>query len=153
MSGLVNGLQNRLRRFESARHLIKATNNVGCFFVILSRQLSSTFLYSTFFPSGYPQLYGILKFCSILSLLSPPHNPRRKPIDHPRHNSREHPRQAESKKEQQHVAVKRRQNTRHKQRDAATNEIEHQTVATCPAQQCQHLNVRQHLTNTHNQQA
>lgn len=107
MSGLVNGLQNRLRRFESIRHLIKATNNVGCFFVILSRQLSSTFLYSTFFPSGYPQLYGILKFCSILSLLSSPHNPRGKPIDHPRHNSREHPHQAESKKEQQHVAVKR----------------------------------------------
>ena len=92
MSGLVSGLQNRVRRFESARHLIKATNNVGCFFVILSRQLSSTFLYSTFlystfFPSGYPPLYGILKFCSILSLLSSPHNPRRKPIDHPRHNS------------------------------------------------------------------
>ena len=100
MSGLVNGLQNRLRRFESARHLIKATNNVGCFFVILSRQLSSTFLSSTFFPSGYPPLYGILKFCSILSLLSSPHNPRRKPIDHPRHNSWEHPHQAESEKEQ-----------------------------------------------------
>ena len=63
------------------------SNNVGCFFVILSRQLSSTFLSSTFFPSGYPPLYGILKFCSILSLLSSPHNPRCKPIDHPRHNS------------------------------------------------------------------
>ena len=28
MSGLVNGLQNRLRRFESARHLKKAGSSV-----------------------------------------------------------------------------------------------------------------------------
>ena len=73
MSGLVNGLQNRLRRFESARHLIKATNNVGCFFVILSRQLSSTFLYSTFFPSGYPPVHGRFQIMSpIVSIIVSP---------------------------------------------------------------------------------
>ena len=66
MSGLVNGLQNRLRRFESARHLIKATNNVGCFFVILSRQLSCTFLYSTFL--GSPDKLGGRRFDSIENL-------------------------------------------------------------------------------------
>ena len=32
MSGLVNGLQNRLRRFESARHLMKKPPKSGGFF-------------------------------------------------------------------------------------------------------------------------
>ena len=38
MSGLVNGLQNRLRRFESARHLREARRKQGfepCFFHVL----------------------------------------------------------------------------------------------------------------------
>ena len=33
MSGLVNGLQNRLRQFESARHLFRKTRNSSLFFV------------------------------------------------------------------------------------------------------------------------
>ncbi len=35
MSGLVNGLQNRLRRFESARHLTKKElNSIQLFFIL-----------------------------------------------------------------------------------------------------------------------
>ena len=43
MSGLVNGLQNRLRRFESARHLLK-TQPWGLRFYFLLSKKSSDYL-------------------------------------------------------------------------------------------------------------
>ena len=36
MSGLVTGLQNRARRFESARHLLRTQEFLGFFFFVLT---------------------------------------------------------------------------------------------------------------------
>lgn len=62
--------------------------------------IPARFYTARFFHQVILRFTAYLKLRPILSLLSSPHNPRRKPIDHPRHNSREHPHQAESEKEQ-----------------------------------------------------
>ena len=54
MSGLVNGLQNRLRRFESARHLSKAKRK-------LKKKFFSLFLYPR--PS-FLENYNFVSFLS-----------------------------------------------------------------------------------------
>ena len=59
MSGLVNGLQNRLQQFESARHLSKAKRK-------LKKKFFSLFLYphSTFLIPHSSRTYNFVSFLS-----------------------------------------------------------------------------------------
>ena len=61
MSGLVNGLQNRLRRFESARHLSKAKRKLKNYFFSLFLYPRPSFLVP---HSSFLENYNFVSFLS-----------------------------------------------------------------------------------------